>query len=96
LRCGHFAAGDGSEQTILVYESGGVLRGVVEDLVRQRGGRLLLIETSDQGSFERTRQFYRRHGYVEAARIPDYFTDGDGKVSFVRRMVGGPDFPAGN
>lgn len=129
---GHFAAGDGSEQTILVYESGGVLRGVVcfterpfadrvwelqmiavdgaeqrrgigsrmlrvvEDLVRQRGGRLLLIETSDQGSFERTRQFYRRHGYVEAARIPDYFTDGDGKVSFVRRMVGGPDFPAGN
>jgi ribosomal protein S18 acetylase RimI-like enzyme len=55
-----------------------------------------LIETSDQGSFERTRQFYRRHGYVEAARIPDYFTDGDGKVSFVRRMVGGPDFPAGN
>ncbi|MEY4186129.1 MAG: hypothetical protein RIT02_1163, partial [Planctomycetota bacterium] len=52
-----------------------------------RGGRLLLIETSDQGSFERTRQFYRSHGYVEAARIPDYFADGDGKVSFVRRMV---------
>ncbi len=110
------------EQTILVYESGGVLRGVVcfterpfadrvwelqmiavdgaeqrrgigslmlgsvEAEVRQRGGRLLLIETSDQGSFERTRQFYRRHGYSEAARIPDYFADGDGKVSFVRRL----------
>ncbi|MFN5743089.1 MAG: hypothetical protein ACK5A1_16045, partial [Planctomyces sp.] len=26
---GHFAAGESSEQTILVYESGGVLRGVV-------------------------------------------------------------------
>ena len=119
---GHLAAGESSEQTILVYESGGVLRGVVcfterpfadrvwelqmiavdgaeqrrgtgssmlgavEAEVRQRGGRLLLIETSDQGSFERTRQFYRRHGYSEAARIPDYFADGDGKVSFVRRL----------
>ncbi|MFM7869628.1 MAG: hypothetical protein ACKPHU_35870 [Planctomycetaceae bacterium] len=51
---------------------------------------------SERGSFERTRQIYRRHGYVEAARIPDYFSDCDGKVSFVRRMVGGPDFPAGN
>jgi len=46
---------------------------------------------SECGSFERT-----RHGYEEAARISDYFSDGDGKVSFVRRMVGGPDFPAGN
>lgn len=119
---GHFAAGESSEQTILVYESGGGLRGVVcfterpfadrvwelqmiavdgveqrrgigsgmlgavEAVVRERGGRLLLIETSDQGSFERTRQFYRGHGYVEAARIPDYFADGDGKVSFIRRL----------
>ena len=119
---GHFAAGESSEQTILVYDSGGVLRGVVcfterpfadrvwelqmiavdgaeqrrgigarmlravEDWVRERGGRLLLIETSDQGSFERTREFYRSHGYAEVARIPDYFADGDGKVSFVRRL----------
>ena len=25
-------------------------------------------------------------GYAEVARIPDYFADGDGKVSFVRRL----------
>jgi len=74
---------DGVEQRRGV--GSGMLR-AVEDQVRQRGGRLLLIETSDQGSFERTRQFYRSHGDVEAARIPDYFADGDGKVSFVRRM----------
>ena len=119
----HFAAGDSSEQTILVSESEGRLTGVVcfterpfadrvwelqmiavagdlqgrgigsqllravECVVRDRGGRLLLIETSDQGRFERTRSFYRRHGYDEVARIPDYFSDGDGKVSFVLRIA---------
>lgn len=58
----------------------------VEDAVRAANGRLLLIETSDKSSFERTRQFYRKHGYAEVARIPDYFADGDGKASFLKRM----------
>lgn len=58
----------------------------VEDAVRGMNGRLLLIETSDKSSFERTRQFYRKHGYAEVAHIPDYFSDGDGKASFIKRM----------
>ena len=62
-----------------------VLR-AVEKSIRAVNGRLLLIETSDKSSFERTRLFYQKHGYSEVARIPDYFTDGDGKVSFVKRM----------
>lgn len=62
-----------------------VLR-VVEESIRAVNGRLLLIETSDKSSFERTRLFYQKHGYSEVARIPDYFTDGDGKVSFVKRL----------
>jgi ribosomal protein S18 acetylase RimI-like enzyme len=74
---------DGAEQRRGI---GARMLRAVEDWVRERGGRLLLIETSDQGSFERTRQFYRSHGYAEVARIPDYFADGDGKVSFVRRL----------
>ena len=44
---------DGAEQRRGI---GSLMLGVVEAEVRQRGGRLLLIETSDQGSFERTRQ----------------------------------------
>jgi len=58
----------------------------VEQAVRAADGRLLLIETSDKSSFERTRLFYRKHGYTEVARIPDYFADGDGKASFVKRL----------
>lgn len=58
----------------------------VEEAIRFVNGRLLLIETSDKSSFERTRQFYRKHGYSEVSRIPDYYTDGDGKASFVKRI----------
>lgn len=59
----------------------------VEGSVRAADGRLLLIETSSTSSFERTRQFYRKHGYDEVAHIPDYFSDGDGKASFVKRLA---------
>jgi GNAT superfamily N-acetyltransferase len=58
----------------------------VEVAVRRQHGRLMLIETSDKASFGRTRQFYSRHGYSEVARIPDYFADGDGKASFIKRI----------
>ena len=58
----------------------------VEESIRAVNGRLLLIETSDKSSFERTQLFYQKHGYSEVARIPDYFTDGDGNVSFVKRL----------
>jgi ribosomal protein S18 acetylase RimI-like enzyme len=58
----------------------------VEDAVRSLNGRLLLIETSDKSSFERTRLFYRKHNYSEVAHIPDYFADGDGKASFIKRI----------
>ena len=50
----------------------------VEEAIKTANGRLLLIETSDKSSFERTRQFYRKHGYSEVSRVSDYFTDRDG------------------
>jgi ribosomal protein S18 acetylase RimI-like enzyme len=65
---------------------GSVMLLAVETAVRAANGRLLLIETSSQSSFERTRLFYRKHGYTEVAHIPDFFADGDGKASFIKRV----------
>lgn len=59
----------------------------VEDRVRAQGARLLLIETSDADGFERTRSFYAKHTYEHVATIADYFTDGEGKASFVKRLT---------
>jgi ribosomal protein S18 acetylase RimI-like enzyme len=58
----------------------------VEDAVRAAGGRLLLIETSSTPAYDPTRRFYRKHGYAEAAYIPDFYADGDGKVIFSKRV----------
>jgi ribosomal protein S18 acetylase RimI-like enzyme len=54
----------------------------VEDILIERGERILLIETSGLGSFERTRAFYRKNGYDEEARIRDFYSTGDDKVVF--------------
>lgn len=54
----------------------------VEQKLRARGERLLLIETSGLPSFERVRAFYRKHGYEEEARIREFYKTGDDKIVF--------------
>jgi ribosomal protein S18 acetylase RimI-like enzyme len=65
---------------------GGKLLAFVEDDVRAQAGRLLLIETSSTPHYEPTRRFYLKHGYTQAAHIPDFYTDGDGLVVFSKRL----------
>lgn len=58
----------------------------VEDFLRARGERVLLIETSGLGSFERTRAFYRKQGYDEEARIREFYGTGDDKIIFRKAL----------
>lgn len=52
----------------------------VEETLKARGGRMLLVETL--ASFERTRAFYAKCGYEEEARIRDFYTEGADKIVF--------------
>jgi ribosomal protein S18 acetylase RimI-like enzyme len=54
----------------------------VERELASRGARILLIETSGLGTYDRTRAFYRALGYDEEARIRDFYSQGDDKVVF--------------
>ncbi len=65
-----------------------MLRRVEEDL-RARGQRLLLVETSALPQYDRTRAFYVRCGYEEEARIRDYWTAGDDLVVFCKALNAG-------
>jgi GNAT superfamily N-acetyltransferase len=58
----------------------------VETQVLDSGGRLLIVETSSRPRFDRTRRFYLRHGYAECGHVPDFYAEGDGKVTFAKRM----------
>lgn len=54
----------------------------VEDAVRARGARVLLVETSGLPTFARTRAFYHANGYAEEARIRAFYAEGEDKVVF--------------
>ncbi len=62
-----------------------LLRTAEEDVIR-RGGRLLLIETSSQASYDKTARFYKRSGYRLEARIHDFYRPGDDKLVFAKNL----------
>ncbi len=53
-----------------------------EALIRSRGGKLIMVETSSRKEYEPTRAFYRRRGYQELARVADYYRPADDLVIF--------------
>lgn len=57
----------------------------LEDRVRSLDGRLVIIETSSQPKYHPTRAFYLGLGYAEAARVPDFYRDGDDRVIYTKR-----------
>lgn len=61
-----------------------MLRAVEMDLDK-RGARLVVIETSSLPAYEATRNFYLGKGYVQSARIEDFYTDGDARIIYTRR-----------
>ncbi len=62
------------------------LVGWLEDRVREEGGRLILIETSSQAKYKSTRHFYKKLGYREVSRIPDFYKPGDDKITFAKYL----------
>lgn len=54
----------------------------LEGVLRERGQRILIADTSGTKAFARTRQFYRKNGYTEEARIRDFWAAGNDKVVF--------------
>lgn len=55
-----------------------------------RAGRRLIIETSSLPRYAQARNFYERQGFVELARIEDFYAVGDARIIY------GKDFPALN
>ncbi len=67
------------------------LMNLVEKAVRKDGGRMILIETSSSPGYGKARRFYRRLGYRQIARIPDFYRRGDHKLIFMKNSLV-PDF----
>jgi len=49
-------------------------------------GRLILIETSSKPEYDKTRKFYESCDYEIIARVPDFYSPGDDKIVFQKRL----------
>lgn len=56
----------------------------LEDELQERGGRMILIETSSQPKYAATRRFYANLDYKEVARIPDFYRPGDDRIIYTK------------
>ncbi len=66
---------------------GRALLDYAEARIRERGGRLAVLETSGRSEYRSTRGFYLRCGYAESAVIPDYYGPGDAMVVYTKRLA---------
>ncbi|MEM8887179.1 MAG: GNAT family N-acetyltransferase [Bacteroidota bacterium] len=58
----------------------------LEDLLKEKGARILIVETSGTADFELTRDFYHKCEYTEEAVIREFYDEGDDKVVFWKKL----------
>lgn len=54
----------------------------IEDHIKEKNGRLILIETSGKESYEKERKFYEKNFYKEIVNIKDFYNVGDALVVY--------------
>jgi ribosomal protein S18 acetylase RimI-like enzyme len=70
----------------------------VEQMLMERGERILLVETAGTDDFEYARAFYRKNGYEEEPRIREFYTTGIDRIVFrkaLNRLVHDLSFSSG-
>lgn len=57
-----------------------------EAAMRDRGARLVIVDTAGTADYATARRLYARLGYAQVARIPDYWAEGVDKITFAKRL----------
>lgn len=66
--------------------AGAALTRSIAAALRQKGGRLLLVETSTEPDHDPARAFYVKEGFTEEGRIRDFYAPGQTKVIFWKQL----------
>ncbi len=66
---------------------GRMLMGYLENMLKDRGARMMVAETSSQPKYEKTRLFYEKVGFSEASRVMDFYRVGDDKIIYIKKLA---------
>lgn len=69
---------------------GTLLLSEVERRLEALHARLVVVETSSRSEYATARAFYRRRGYVEAARVREFYAPEDDRIILTKRFAGSP------
>lgn len=58
----------------------------IEQLLKHKDGRILIVETSSDDAQISARNFYQKIGYSQAAVIKDFWKDGEDKIVFWKKL----------
>ena len=66
---------------------GSQLLNFLEKILSGRNGRMILADTSSIPEYEKTKKFYLRNGFQEIARVKDYYSPGNDRITFCKRLL---------
>ncbi len=58
----------------------------IEQQLKQKDGRILIVETSSDDAQIGARQFYHKIAYTQAAVIKDFWKEGEDKIVFLKKL----------
>ena len=58
----------------------------MEDLVQEKSGRHIYVDTSSTPAYAAARSFYEKHGYRRVCVLKDFYRHGDHKVLFQKTI----------
>lgn len=74
------------------FQGNGIGRTLIDHVFRaagMTGARQVIVETSSSDKYEVGHSVYEHLGFIEVARIPDYYRPGDDRIVLVRKVSDG-------
>ena len=58
----------------------------LNETIRSQSGRMILADTASVASYQKTHRFYESNGFREVARVPDYYHQGNDRITYCKRL----------